>query len=108
MNLAEKLKQARSKSGESLQQIADAVGASKAHIWELETGRSQNPSLDLVQRLAAHFQLTVAYLAENTPEDASKAHEFFRKNENKLERMSERDLDILEGLLDRFGKQKPE
>ncbi len=39
-----------------------AVGISKAHIWELEKGRADNPSMRLVTRLAEHFGVSVAYL----------------------------------------------
>jgi transcriptional regulator with XRE-family HTH domain len=31
---------------------------SKAHVWELEKGRSANPSFDLVQKLARYFGVT--------------------------------------------------
>lgn len=62
MTLGEKLKQLRVGKGQSLQQVADAIGASKPHVWELETGRSRNPSLDLLSRLASHFGTTIAFL----------------------------------------------
>jgi len=38
------------------------VGVSKAHIWELEKGRADNPSMALVQRLADHFGVSTAFL----------------------------------------------
>ena len=50
MQIGERLFSLRQKSGQSLQQVADAVGVSKAHVWELEKGHSQNPSFDLVRR----------------------------------------------------------
>ncbi|MCQ0970157.1 helix-turn-helix domain-containing protein [Paracoccus sp. TK19116] len=53
----------RRQAGESLQQVADGVGVSKAHIWELEKGRSNNPSFDLVRKIAAHFGVTTDALA---------------------------------------------
>ena len=40
--------QLRLQKAESIQQVADAVGVSKAHIWELEKGRADNPSMSLV------------------------------------------------------------
>ena len=43
-------------------EVADAVGVSKAHIWELEKGRADNPSMSLVTRLADHFGVSVASL----------------------------------------------
>jgi transcriptional regulator with XRE-family HTH domain len=60
--LGSRLRLLRDKADQSLQQVADAVGASKAHIWEIETGRSQNPSIDLVRRLAGHYSVTVGWL----------------------------------------------
>ena len=62
MSLGRRLAQLRRKSGQSLQTVADAVEVSKAHIWELEKGRTDNPSMDLVTRLADHFEVTVAFL----------------------------------------------
>ncbi len=62
-----RLKQLRFQKNQSLQKVADAVGASKAHIWELETGKSRNPSSDLLRRLAQHFQVTVASLVGEDP-----------------------------------------
>lgn len=67
MALGARLKQLRIRSGESLQQVADAVGASKAHIWELETGKSRNPSMELLHNLADHFKVSVAYLVGEDP-----------------------------------------
>jgi len=62
MSLGRRLAQLRRKSGDSLQTVADAVEVSKAHIWELEKGRTDNPSMDLVTRLADHYGVTVAFL----------------------------------------------
>ena len=69
MALAVKLKELRLRSRQSLQQVADAVGASKAHIWELESGKSSNPSLDLLRKLSDHFKITVAILIGETIDD---------------------------------------
>ncbi|MGB5214957.1 MAG: helix-turn-helix transcriptional regulator, partial [Anderseniella sp.] len=55
MNLGVRLADLRLNAGQSLQQVADAVDVSKAHIWELEKGRTDNPAMALVTRLADHF-----------------------------------------------------
>ena len=39
MALAARIKELRIKTRKSLQEVADEVGASKAHIWDLETAR---------------------------------------------------------------------
>jgi len=63
MDIGGRLYSLRQASGESLQGVADAVGVSKAHVWELEKGRSKNPSFDLVRKLAKHYGVSVDVLA---------------------------------------------
>ena len=67
-NLAVRLTELRLKSGQSLQDVADAVGVSKAHVWELEKGRAANPAMKLVERLAGHYKVTVSYLIGEDPD----------------------------------------
>jgi transcriptional regulator with XRE-family HTH domain len=62
MGLGRRITELRLKKNESLQDVATAVDVSKAHIWELEKGRTNNPSMDLVTRLADHFGVSVAML----------------------------------------------
>lgn len=102
MALGDRLKELRLKKRQSLQEVADAIGASKAHIWELESNRSKNPSLDLLQKLAVHFETTVAFLIEEPASDATRASQFFRKNSEKLAQLSEEDFDFIEKMIDRI------
>lgn len=67
MTLAAKLKALRLRKNKSLQQVADAVGASKNHIWDLETGKSRNPSIELLTKLARCFGVSVAELIGENP-----------------------------------------
>lgn len=103
MSLASKLKDLRLKKGTSLQQVADAVGVSKAHIWELERGTSANPGVDLLKRLAEHFGVTVGFLMEDSfsAGDAA-AVQFFRE----VQGLSEADLKVLRDMAARL-KGKP-
>lgn len=64
MSLGAKLNELRMRKGESLQQTADIVGVTKTHIWELEKGKSSNPSADLLRKLADHYKVTVDYLID--------------------------------------------
>lgn len=64
MSIGRQIKKLRTRTGNSLQQVADSVGASKPHIWELESNRTANPSLDLLRRLAQHFNVPISYLLE--------------------------------------------
>ena len=62
MRLGTKIAKLRRQKKQSLQDVADAVGVSKAHIWEMEKGKATNPSMVLVTKLADHFGVTIAYL----------------------------------------------
>ncbi|MUT27303.1 MULTISPECIES: helix-turn-helix transcriptional regulator [Mesorhizobium] len=68
VELAVRLKQLRMRSGKSLQEVADAVGASKAHIWDLERGASKNPSLILLKGLADYYKIGIAELVGEDPD----------------------------------------
>jgi transcriptional regulator with XRE-family HTH domain len=106
LSLTDKLRALRSKSGESLQQVADAISVSKAHVWELETGRSRNPSLEILRSLSSHFKVTLAYLVEDELLGDAKAESFFRRNEGNLQRMTDDELKIIEDLVKRFSETK--
>lgn len=108
MSLGEKLNALRQKRRMSLQEVADAVGISKTHIWDLEKGNSANPSMDLLKKLAEHYSVTVEYLVEPDPiadESSAEAKAFFRN----FQRLSEKDRDIIRQTMDRLklpkGKQ---
>lgn len=107
MSLGQKIKELRLKKGVSLQVVADAVGASKPHIWELERGSSKNPSLELVTKLANYFGVSIDYLAnmqdagnEKDMEIQAFARELGTKN------LSKGDLDFLMDAADRLSKTK--
>jgi transcriptional regulator with XRE-family HTH domain len=67
MSLASKIKKLRIRNNRSLQELADEVGASKNHIWELETGKTRNPSIDLLTKLANSLGVSVAELIGENP-----------------------------------------
>jgi transcriptional regulator with XRE-family HTH domain len=71
MSLAMRLQNLRTAKQQSLQTVADAIGASKAHIWELEKGTATNPSIELVRKLANHFEVSIASLVGEKPDEDS-------------------------------------
>lgn len=103
MSIGARLKELRFKKGQSLQQVAEAVGASKAHIWELETGKSQNPSLDLLKRLAEHFGVTVANLVGESLDDGE---EQLLKMHRDLKKLSAPELAVIEDVIAGLKKRK--
>jgi transcriptional regulator with XRE-family HTH domain len=101
MPLADRIKELRMKKKMSLQDVANAVGVSKAHVWDLETGRSKNPSIDLLKKMANCFGVGVADLIEENPateEEGSRVLGMYRE----LKGLSERDLDVIEKMVERL------
>jgi len=106
MSIGVRLKQLRIRKRHSLQQVADAV-SSKAYIWELETGKSTNPSLMLLTRLAEHFGVGVAYLAgEDVDADEGRIGNLFRQAQEELDETDRAILeDMVQSLIRRRRKQ---
>ena len=69
MPLAATLKKLRIQNGLSLKEVADKIEASKAHVWELETGKSKNPTLKLLKQLASLYQVPLARLVGEMPDE---------------------------------------
>ena len=46
------IKLLREMRGMSLQQVADGSGLTKAHVWQMEQGRSVNPTVNAIWGLA--------------------------------------------------------
>lgn len=68
MSFARKLHNLRVANRLSLQDVATAVGISKAHVFNLEKGLTANPSMELVLKLAELFRVRVADLVGDNPE----------------------------------------
>ena len=97
-SLGAKLTQLRLKTGASLQDIAEAVGASKAHIWQLEKGKAANPSMTVIQRLADHFGVSVSYLV-GEDHDAPDADVELQRMFRQAQTLDDRERAILDGML---------
>lgn len=59
---AQRIAARRKKLGLSLQQVADAAGITKPHVWALEQGASTNPSVNVIWGLAAALDVQPAEL----------------------------------------------
>ncbi|MGJ8563107.1 MAG: helix-turn-helix domain-containing protein [Alphaproteobacteria bacterium] len=105
MTLGTRLFDLRKGKKESLQDVADVVEVSKAHIWEIEKERAKNPSMDLVTRLADHFGVSVAFLMgeDSNAEDASpELQRMFRQ----ASALPERDRKIVDEMIQSLIKNR--
>lgn len=92
------------KKGLSLQQVADGVGSSKAHVWEIETGKNRNPSIDSLNKLADFYGVSVAYLIGEYPNSEGEEPELvamFRE----LKGLSEGDRNKMRDIMKVFKKE---
>ncbi len=81
MSLGSKLYDLRTQKDKSLQQVADSIGITKTHIWELEKGKSANPSAELLKKIADFYRVTIDYLMDSTlsePKVSDEAMVFYR------------------------------
>ncbi len=105
MDLAQRITELRLKNRESLQQVADAVGVSKAHIWELEKARTDNPSMALVTRLADHFDVSVSFLVgedRKAPDADVQLARMFRQ----AQKLDDREREILDDMMQSLIKRR--
>ena len=106
MSLAIRLFELRQNAKVSLQKVADAVGVSKAHVWELEKGRSTNPSFDLVRKMAAFYAVTPEELTGEAEAPAVEDQQIERIHRD-LKDLSERDRDLIEGMVRSMRDRRP-
>lgn len=105
MSLAARIRELRLRSGQSLQKVADAIGVSKTHIWELEKGRSQNPSVELLAKLADHFKVTITSLVGEDLEAAGADEQLMRMFRQAGE-LEEQDRAILDDMIRSMLKRR--
>jgi transcriptional regulator with XRE-family HTH domain len=104
VSLGSRLRQLRVRSGESLQQVADAVDVSKTYVWQLERDEDTNPSVDVIKRIANHFKTTVSALVGETI--AHETDEQLLRMFRNLEELSPNDRVIIEEMIRAFNKRR--
>ena len=80
------------------------MGVSKTHVWELEKARTENPSLDMLKKLADYFGVPIKTLVgedlEST-EDQELARMFRQASE-----LSDRDRAAIDALIQSFRQKR--
>lgn len=105
MSFARKLHDLRIARRLSLQDVATAVGISKAHVWNLEKGVTGNPSMELVVKLAELFRVRVADLVGDNPEGEDEPAEMVAMFRD-LKQLDTRDRDTIRMLMEQMKKRK--
>lgn len=61
--MRKRIKELRAGFGYSLQVAADKIGISKPQLWELETGSSENPTLDTLIGMSKTYRTTISFVS---------------------------------------------
>lgn len=74
MTLAEEVAASRKLARMSLQDVANAAGFTKSHVWEVEQGRARNPTIGLVAGLSIALGVPFLRLAQAALNSATPPH----------------------------------
>jgi transcriptional regulator with XRE-family HTH domain len=103
--LGARLRRLREAKKLTLQQVADAVGCTKAYIWELEMKDGQRPSAERVQALAKVLGVTMDDIMgeplQDVPEASLEDVAFFREYAGMSEEEKKHYQDVLKMMFSR-------
>jgi transcriptional regulator with XRE-family HTH domain len=105
MSLASKVKALRAKGRESLQELADIIEVSKAHLWDIERGASKNPSLTILKNLAEHYKISMSDLVGEDPNSADEPEELIAMYRD-LKTLSPEDREMLSALMEQMKRRR--
>lgn len=105
MSFARKLHDLRIRHKLSLQDVADKVGISKAHVFNLEKGITANPSMDLVVKLAELYRVRVADLVGENPDAEDEPAEMVAMFRD-LKDLEEPDRETIRMLMETMKKRR--
>jgi len=108
--LGARLRRLREAKKLTLQQVADAVGCTKAYIWELEMKEGQRPSAERVHLLAKVLGVTMEDLMNETNEQVPEATvedvAFFRQYAGMTEEEKQRYQQALKWMFPTAGQEE--
>lgn len=104
VKFGEKLRKIRIQQGKTLESLAEAVGTSKAYVWQLENKKNAKPSAELLLKIANNLGHSPDFFLDDTKKEPSEdqlEYAFFRKF-SKLSEDDKRYIDrIMSGLDDK-------
>jgi transcriptional regulator with XRE-family HTH domain len=108
--LGARLRRLREAKKLTLQQVADAVGCTKAYIWELEMKEGQRPSAERINLLAKVLGVTMEDLMNETNEQVPQASvedvAFFRQYAGMTEEEKQRYQQALKLMYPTAGQEE--
>lgn len=97
----EKLRKIRTDQKKTLEELAIAIGSSKAYVWQLENKKNAKPSAELLLKISNFLGESPDFFLDDTAEERSESQvedAFFRKFK-KLSAEDKRSIErIISGL----------
>jgi transcriptional regulator with XRE-family HTH domain len=90
---------------QSLQTVATAAGVTKTHIWQLEKEFTANPSMQLIQKLADHFGVSIAFLVDEDI-DANDADQELARMFRQATDLDEKERQVLDDMIQAFRRRR--
>lgn len=97
----EKLRNVRTAKRTTLEELAAAIGSSKAYVWQLENKKNAKPSAELLLKIANYFAVSPDFFLDDTKDEPSDSHledAFFRK----FQKLSANDKRTIERIVAGF------
>jgi transcriptional regulator with XRE-family HTH domain len=90
---------------QSLQTVAAAAGVTKTHVWQLEKELTANPSMQLIQKLADHFGVSIAFLVDEDI-DANDADQELARMFRQATDLDEKERQVLDDMIQAFRRRR--
>lgn len=103
MSFSSKLKELRLQKGLSLQDAANLIEISKTHFWDLETGKSKNPSYDLLEKISDKFGISISSLVNEDIE--TNENEGLKVLFRQMNNLEQSDLDVIKLIVESKTKK---
>lgn len=97
----EKLRKARTARKQTLEELATAIGSSKAYVWQLENKKNAKPSAELLLKIANFLGESPDFFLDDELEERSERQledAFFRK----FRSLSEEDKRYIDRIVSGF------
>jgi transcriptional regulator with XRE-family HTH domain len=104
MSMGAKLKNCRMKKGWPLQQVADEIDVSKAHVYELELNKVKNPSVETLKKLAKLFDMPLSFFLDD--DEDIEFQVMFRDLQKDLADMDKKDREAVEFMVKALKSRK--
>jgi len=101
----EKLRNIRVARNKTLEELASAIGSSKAYVWQLENKANAKPSAELLLKIANYFGASPDFFLDDShdePTEIQLEDAFFRK----FKSLSMSDKKTIQRIADGFDDEK--